>query len=104
MPKKKAKIPKSGPVWHRSAEEATLDQMPRYNAHLCKTGPHGNAKYDRASAKRRWQRDMARESARDCGRFPFLGVLRGSLRLRAPAFLEHAVGYPPHQTIPVVWK
>ena len=70
--KKKRAIPKSGPVWHRSSEQATLDQMPKYNAHACGTGPHGDAKYNRAKQKRNWQREIARESARSRGRFPFL--------------------------------
>ena len=70
--KKRKRLPQTGAVWHRSAEQATLDQMPKYNAHICKTGPHGNAKYDRAKAKRDWQRDISRESARNRGRFPFL--------------------------------
>ena len=53
MPKKKKRaIPKSGPVWQRSSEQATLDQMPKYNAHVCGTGPHGDAKYNRAKEKR----------------------------------------------------
>lgn len=73
MPKKKKlAVPKSGPVWQRSSEQATLDQMPKYNAHVCGTGPHGDAKYNRAKQKRSWQREMARESARNRGRFPFL--------------------------------
>ena len=70
MPRKK-KAAKSGPVWHRSAEEATLDRMPKYNAHICRSGPHGSAKYDRAKAKRDWQREMSQGIARNRGRFPF---------------------------------
>ena len=67
--KKKNRVPKNGPVWHRTAEQATLDQMPKYNAHICKSGPHGSAKYDRAKAKRDWQREMSSETARNRGRF-----------------------------------
>ena len=74
MSKKKTRASQSGPVWHRSAEEATLDKMPKYNAHICKTGPHGSAKYDRAKAKRDWQREMSQGIARTRGRFPFLGA------------------------------
>lgn len=58
MSKKNSRIPKDGPVWHRSSEEATLDQMPRFNAHVCKTGAHGDVKYNRAKQKRNWQQEM----------------------------------------------
>jgi len=67
--KKRRRVPQGGPVWHRSAEEATRDQMPKYNAHICKTGPHGSAKYDRAKAKRDWQREISQKGARNRGRF-----------------------------------
>ena len=73
MSRKKATgVAKSGPVWHKSAEEATLDQMPKYNAHLCGTGPHGDAKYNRARQKRAWQRELHREGARTRGRLPLM--------------------------------
>ena len=39
MPKKSKRVPKNGPVWHRTAEEATLDQTPKFNAHACKPAP-----------------------------------------------------------------
>ena len=71
MPSKKNRVAKSGPVWHRSAEQATLDRMPKYNAHACGTGPHGDAKYNRARQKRAWQREMSNEGARNHGRLPF---------------------------------
>ena len=72
MPKKKrASVAKSGPVWYRSAEQVTLDNMPKYNAHVCKTGPHGAKKYDRAKLKRDWQRELKREGVRNSGRLPF---------------------------------
>ena len=74
--KKKGRVAKSGPVWHVSAEEATLRQMPKYNAHACGTGPHGDAKYNRARQKSAWQREMSREGARTRGRLPFPGPLR----------------------------
>ena len=64
MPKKKH-IPKSGPVWRRSAEEATLDKMPKYNAHACGTGPHGDAKYNRAKEKQAWKRELDRQGVRN---------------------------------------
>ena len=71
MAKKKQRVPKNGPVWHKSAEEATLDKMPRFNAHACKTGPHGDTKYNRAKQKRAWRQELNRHETRD----------RGSLRL-----------------------
>ena len=52
MSMKRKKVAKTGPVWHKSAEEATLDQMPKYNAHQAKTGPHGDVKYNRAKERR----------------------------------------------------
>jgi hypothetical protein len=66
MPKKN-RIPKSGPVWRRSAEEATLDKMPKYNAHACGTGPHGDAKYNRAREKQAWKRELDRQGVRNRG-------------------------------------
>ena len=30
--KKKTRVPKTGPVWKQTAEEATLAKMPRYTA------------------------------------------------------------------------
>jgi len=73
MPSKKSKkgrVAKTGPVWHRSAEQATLDRMPKYNAHACGTGPHGDTKYNRARQKRTWQRETINEGARNRGRLP----------------------------------
>ena len=71
MSKRKNRVPKSGPVWHRTAEEATLDRMPKFNAHACGTGAHGDAKYNRARQKRAWQREMNGEGARNRGRLRF---------------------------------
>ena len=104
MSKKKTRASQSGPVWHRSAEEATLDKMPKYNAHICKTGPHGSAKYDRAKAKRDWQREMSQGIARTRGRFPFLGGARPSRCTKRDSpfwynFLPHGVAmanFSPH--------
>lgn len=67
MAKKKPRIPKDGPVWRRTAEEATLDKMPKYNAHACGTGPHGDAKYNRARQKRAWEREIGQQGARNRG-------------------------------------
>ena len=61
--KKKTSIPKNAPVWRLSAEEATLKRMPHYNAHVCKTGAHGDAKYNRARQKRAWKSELDREGA-----------------------------------------
>ena len=69
--KRAAGVANSGPVWHQTAEEATLAQMPRYNAHACGTGPHGDAKYNRARQKRDWQRELNREGTRNRGFLPF---------------------------------
>ena len=66
--KRKNTAPKSGPVWHRSAVEATLNQMPKFNAYACGTGAHGDAKYNRAKQKRDWRREIDREGA--CNRRP----------------------------------
>lgn len=71
MPKKRRRIPKDGPVWRRSSEEATLDKMPKYNAHACGTGPHGDAKYNRAKQKRAWQKELDRQEARTRGPLPY---------------------------------
>lgn len=70
--KKKNRVPKNGPVWHRTAEQATLDQMPKYNAYACGTGAHGDAKYNRAKQKRAWQREMDQQGARNRERLSFL--------------------------------
>jgi len=69
MPKRK-RVSKSGPIWHKSAEEATLDKMPKFNAHACGTGPHGDLKYNRAKQKRNWQRELDQRGARNCGPRP----------------------------------
>ena len=66
--KRKRAVAKNGPIWHLSAEEATLAQMPHFNAHACGTGAHGDAKYNRARQKRAWQREIDREGA--CNRRP----------------------------------
>ena len=58
---KKREISRSGAVWHLSAEEATLAKKPYINAHVCKTGAHGDAKYNRCKAKRNWQKQMRDE-------------------------------------------
>lgn len=69
--KAKRAVPKNGPVWYRSAEEATLDQMPKFNGFRCGTGAHGDAKYNRAKAKRTWQQQLRQEGTRDHGSLPF---------------------------------
>ena len=60
----KRAVPKSGPVWHQSAEEATLARMPKYNAHACGTGAHGDAKYNRARQKQAWRKELYLEGPR----------------------------------------
>ena len=51
---------KSGPVWRRSAEQATLDAMPKYNGHAVGAGSHGDRKYNRARSKRDFERWLGR--------------------------------------------
>ena len=69
MSSKKKRVSKSGPVWHRSAEEATLDTMPKYNGYACGIGVHGDVKYNRARQKSAWQKDLQQERARHGGSF-----------------------------------
>ena len=73
-------VPKNGPVWHRSAVEVTLDKMPRYNGHICKTGVHGDTRYNRAKQNRSWKQELANYEARNRGPRPFpeLFVFAGS--------------------------
>ena len=73
--KKKTRAPKAGPVWRKTAVEATLDQMPKYNAHACGTGAHGDVKYNRAKQKQAWHREMYREEARSRGSLLLSGRL-----------------------------
>ena len=54
--KRKQRAPKTGPVWTVSALEATRMAKPSYNGFACGHGPHGDAKYNRAKAKREWRR------------------------------------------------
>lgn len=72
--KQKRAIAKSGPVWHQSAEEATLARMPKYNAHACGTGAHGDAKYNRARQKRAWQKELNNEGLRNRGGLPLFAT------------------------------
>jgi hypothetical protein len=55
---------KNAPVWHRSAVEATLDAMPKYNGHACGTGAHGDTKYNRTKQKRTWHKELRHEETR----------------------------------------
>lgn len=59
---KKKRASKSGPVWHLSAEEATLAKMPKYNGHACGTGIHGETKYNRTKQKRAWKKQVSQEA------------------------------------------
>ena len=61
--KRTKRVPKSGAVWRMSAEEATLAKKPRYNGFACGHGAHGDAKYNRAKAKRAWNNQVRREGA-----------------------------------------
>lgn len=60
---KKKRVPKTGPVWHQSAEEAALAKKHRYNGFACGHGAHGAAKYCRAKEKRGWEKQLRREGA-----------------------------------------
>ena len=96
MSKKKHTVPKRGCVWKLSAEEATLAQMPRYNAHMCKTGAHGSSKYDRAKAKRAWQKETATWKAADW---------RSSLfRVTVNANQVHTLDRMPDPTAQRLWS
>ena len=57
-------------VWRQTAEEAARAAKPRYNGHACGHGAHGDAKYNRAKAKRAWRNQIGREGA-SRGSFPF---------------------------------
>ena len=106
MPKRK-RVSKSGPIWHKSAEEATLDKMPKFNAHACGTGPHGDLKYNRAKQKRNGQREFDQREARNCGprpymrdvskeskEYPFWALLdEGRQRRERLVLAKHVVGY-----------
>ena len=50
--KRKKRVAKTGPVWHLSAEEATLATKPHYNGYACGYGAHGSTKYNRVKQKR----------------------------------------------------
>lgn len=82
----KPAVPKTGAVWHRSAEQATLDAKPRYNGFACGYGAHGDVKYNRAREARSWKKQLDHEGA-SRGPFPLLGALPNrimeSLRIRA---------------------
>lgn len=84
MSKKRArarrKAPRGNVVWHQTAEEATLAAKPRYNGYACGHGAHGDAKYNRAKAKRAWRRDIGREGA-SRGSFPLYGEGKVVLRI-----------------------
>lgn len=68
---------RDGVVWRRTAEEAALAAKPRYNGHACGHGAHGDAKYNRAKAKRAWRNQIGREGA-SRGSFPFSGGNRAA--------------------------
>lgn len=52
-----------GSVWHRSADEATLDSKPRYNGFAGGHGAHGDAKHNRTREQRAWKRQLRQEGA-----------------------------------------
>ena len=89
MSKRKARraIAKDGSVWHLSAEEATLAKKPYYNAYMCKTGTHGDCKYNREKEKRDWKRWMNEEGTFR-GPFPYLWKVSAPARLAVSALLR----------------
>ena len=58
-------------VWHQTPEEATLARKPQFNGYACGHGAHGDAKYNRARAKRAWREQLGQEGA-SRGPFPFM--------------------------------
>jgi len=89
MSKRKARcaIAKDGSVWHLSAEEATLAKKPYYNAYMCKSGAHGDCKYNREKEKRDWKRRINVEGTFR-GPFPYLWGVTAPTRLAFPALLR----------------
>lgn len=73
--RKRACAPKSGVVWHQSAEEATLAQKPHFNGYACGHGAHGDAKYNRTREKRAWKNQLRQKGA-SRGSFLF-GLCKG---------------------------
>ena len=84
MSGKKKKPAAQGPVWHMSAEEATLAALPHFNAHACGTGPHGSTKYDRAREKRAWRKELRYEGVRESGRLRCLAEIAHAKSEAAP--------------------
>lgn len=64
-------VPKTGAVWHLTAEEAALAKKPHYNGYACGHGVHGDTKYNRAKQKRAWKNAIKQEGT---PRGPFLLV------------------------------
>lgn len=89
--KRSPRVPKGGPVWQRSAEQATLDRMPKFNGHACGTGAHGDAKYNRAKQNAAWRKQLNSEETRRSGSLSLMqGIASGELSCttnlhRAPA-------------------
>lgn len=63
MTKRKKTVSKTGPIWHQSAEEATLAKKPRYNGFAVGHGIQGDVKYNRAKEKRAWKKQLRKEGA-----------------------------------------
>lgn len=78
--KRRSSVPVNGPIWHQSAEEATLASMPKYNAYACGTGAHGDAKYNRARQKQAWIEELGKEGPANRGAFPFDPALQNGHR------------------------
>lgn len=87
---KKKRVPKMGPVWHQSSDEATLAKKPLYNGFACGHGAHGNAKYCRAKEKRAWERQLKREGASHEAPFFFIASV---LPIREVAYFAQHVRF-----------
>ena len=94
--KRKKHAPKSGAVWHMSADEATLAKKPHYNGYICGHGAHGDAKYSRTKSKRAWQKQLKQEGA-PRGSFLFTFYVHSRCRKQKSRQSErgHAVAEAP---------
>ena len=94
--KRKKHAPKSGAVWHMSADEATLAKKPHYNGYICGHGAHGDAKYSRTKSKRAWQKQLKQEGA-PRGSFLFTPYVHSRCRKQKSRWPErdHTVAEAP---------
>ena len=55
---RKREFTREGSVFYMTSEEATLAQMPQYNAYATGYGAHGKKGYDRNAEKKRFRKEM----------------------------------------------